>query len=114
MMVRREVFEQLGGFDENLMLVFNDVELGARFRQHGWRVIYTPYAALVHHEGMSRSRYMPPGDIRLGAEKLSAEIMQGDCCYNPNLSLAVNWPTFRRPYEQDALRRLKLIARYKG
>jgi GT2 family glycosyltransferase len=114
MLVRRDVFERLGGFDENLMLVFNDVDLGVRFLQQGWRIVYTPAAELVHYEGVSRSRYMPPEDIRLGAERLIEEIARGDRCYSPNLSLSVNWPSFRRPGEPSAVGRLRRIVQWKG
>ena len=114
MMARREVFEQVGGFDEELILVFNDVELCQRVREAGWRIVYTPAAELIHHEGRSRSRYMPPRDLRLGAERLRMAIQQGDPYYHPGLSLSVNWPTLRRAGEPGGLQRLNDILRYKG
>ncbi len=55
LMVRREVFEKLGGFDESrLPVTFNDVDFCLRARELGWRIIYTPYAELTHHESVSR------------------------------------------------------------
>jgi GT2 family glycosyltransferase len=114
MLVRRDLFMELNGFAEDLVLVFNDVDLGVRMLRAGYRVVYNPAAALIHYEGRSRARYMPPRDIRLGAERLSAEIERGDHYYHPNLSLEVNWPTFRRPREISPLARLKKIVRYKG
>ncbi len=112
MLVRKDVFESVGKFNEDLRLVFNDVELCQRVRQAGYRIVYVPSAELLHYEGRSRSRYNPPGDIRLGAELLSAEVERGDRYYNPNLSLAVNWPTLRRPFEPGAIQRLQAIVRY--
>ena len=54
-MVRREVFEKLGGFDEvHLPITFNDVDFCLRARELGWRIIYSPYAELIHHESISR------------------------------------------------------------
>jgi GT2 family glycosyltransferase len=114
MLVRKDLFQSLGGFEEQLGLVFNDVDLGLRVHQSGYRIVYTPAAVLLHHEGRSRARYIPREDIRLGAARLSKEIAAGDAYYNPNLSLAVNWPTLRRRGEPPALRRLEKIVRYKG
>lgn len=112
MLVRKNVFEQVGGFNEDLKLVFNDVELCQKVRQAGCRIVYVPSAILLHHEGRSRSRFNPPGDIRLGADLLADEIERGDRCYNANLSLAVNWPTLRRPFEPEAVKRLRDIVRF--
>lgn len=114
MLVRREPFLRLGGFDERLGLVFNDVDLGVRFGKSGWRVVYTPAAVLIHHEGRSRGRHIPPEDIRLGAQSLAEDIAAGDRYYNPNLSLAVNWPTLVRQNESRALARLQQIVKFKG
>lgn len=114
MLVRRGVFEAIGGFDENLPLVFNDVEIGLRVLQSGHRVVYTPAAALIHYEGRSRGRYIPPQDISLGAKLLGPAIGKGDPYYNPNLSYAVNWPTLHRRDEPAPIRRLKEIVRFKG
>jgi O-antigen biosynthesis protein len=112
MLVRKDVFEQVGGFDENLKLIFNDVELCLKVRQAGYHIVYTPAASLIHYEGRSRSRFNPPDDIRLGAEVLMNEIKRGDRYYNPNLSLAVGWPTLRRWYEPEASVRLQEIVQH--
>ena len=114
MLVRRDVFETLGGFDEELVLVFNDVDFCLRVLRAGYRVVYAPSARLIHYEGRSRAHYIPPHDIRLGAERLFAEIQAGDRYYNPNLSLAVNWPTLRRQDEPGAAKRLCEIVGIKG
>lgn len=53
---RREVFERVGGFDEALPVAYNDVDFCLRVTERGWRVLYTPDAELVHHEGASRGR----------------------------------------------------------
>jgi O-antigen biosynthesis protein len=114
MLVRRDIFEQIGGFNEDFLLVFNDIEIGLRVLRSGYRVVYTPAAELIHYEGRSRARYIPPPDIRLATELLGDYVRQGDPYYNPNLSYAVNWPTLRRLDEQDPWLRLKQITRFKG
>jgi GT2 family glycosyltransferase len=111
LMMRREVFEKIGAFDEDYLLVFNDIEICVRVLAHGYRVVYNPFARLIHYEGKSRGRYIPPDDIRLGYEHLKDIVAQGDSYYNPNLSYAVRVPTLRRTWEEDRLQRLETIAR---
>ncbi|HEY9075451.1 MAG TPA: glycosyltransferase family 2 protein [Anaerolineaceae bacterium] len=114
MLIRRDVFEQVGGFDENLPLVFNDIDLCLRVRRAGYRILYNPAARLIHYEGRSRAKYIPAGDIRLGASLLEDVIRNGDPFYNPNLSLTVTYPTLKRSDEPDPLNQLRQIVRYKG
>jgi GT2 family glycosyltransferase len=52
--VRRSVFIEVGGLDENLRIAFNDVDMCMRIGDHGYRVIWTPFAELVHLECASR------------------------------------------------------------
>ena len=97
--VRKAVFEELEGFDEvNLGVSFNDIDFCLRLTQRGYRIVWTPYANLIHHESASR------GHQRTSEEQAeflrSAEYMQctwgaqlmHDPFYNPNLSL--NLPGF--------------------
>ena len=56
MLVRTEVFDALDGFDEAFARDFNDVDFCLRAHEAGWRVAWTPYAHLVHHEGASMAR----------------------------------------------------------
>jgi GT2 family glycosyltransferase len=53
-MIRREVFEEVGGFDEELAIAFNDVDLCLRIRAAGYRNVYLPHVVLYHHESKSR------------------------------------------------------------
>lgn len=55
MLVRRNVFEELGGFDEeNLAIAYNDVDLCLKTRLAGWRIVYCAEAVAEHHESLSR------------------------------------------------------------
>lgn len=54
LVVRRTVYDEVGGLDEQLAVAFNDVDLCLRFRSAGYRNIWTPYAELIHHESASR------------------------------------------------------------
>jgi GT2 family glycosyltransferase len=48
MMVRREVFEQTGGFDERIFMYGEDLEWCMRVRDAGWRITFTPDCRIVH------------------------------------------------------------------
>lgn len=53
LLVRRDAFERIGGFDEGYFMYFEDVDLGYRLGKHGYRNRYEPDAAVVHHGGLS-------------------------------------------------------------
>ncbi len=88
MMVRKPLFEEMGGFDEeNLRINFNDVDLCLRLRERGCRVVYTPYAELYHHESVSRG--LRGGNIaepRYMWERWG-RWLANDPFYNPNFSI---------------------------
>ncbi len=64
LMVRKTVFDQIGGFDEEAFAVaFNDVDLCLRVRNLGLRIIYTPLATLWHKESQTRAADQTAGEI---------------------------------------------------
>lgn len=54
LLVRSDVYDQLGGLDEKFAVAFNDVDFCLRVREAGYRIAWTPYAELIHHESISR------------------------------------------------------------
>ena len=57
LLVRREAFEAIGGFDESYFMYFEDVDLGARLAQEGWRNLYVPEAVVTHSGAHSTSAH---------------------------------------------------------
>jgi GT2 family glycosyltransferase len=49
LLVRRECWRQLGGFDPEFFLYYEDVDLCRRARELGWKICYEPAIAAVHH-----------------------------------------------------------------
>lgn len=88
MMMRRSLFDELGGFDDKFPIEFNDIDLCLRLRQRGYRVVYTPLALLYHHEGVSRRGIDATGDLKVFLERWGACLAIGDPFYNRNLTLA--------------------------
>jgi glycosyltransferase involved in cell wall biosynthesis len=102
--VRREVYLQLGGFDEvNLPVTFNDVDFCLRLREAGYWIVWTPHAELVHHESASRGfDDSTPKQVRFLAEIDYMKAKWGDKLlrdpfYNPNLSLGEDLYTLAFP-----------------
>ncbi|MCI0684197.1 MAG: glycosyltransferase family 2 protein [Gemmataceae bacterium] len=54
LLMRRDRFFELGGFDERYPVTHNDVDLCRRVRERGWLVVVTPHARLMHFESLSR------------------------------------------------------------
>ena len=86
MLIPRRIFEEAGGFDEELRVVLNDIDLCLRIRERGYSVIYTPHALLYHHEGSSRGRLHPPADDDRFLKRWAARFSHVDPYYNPNLT----------------------------
>lgn len=94
MLVRTEVFDQLGGFDTTFARDYNDIDFCLRAREAGQRVAWTPYAHLVHHEGSSIVRKAP----HAAETALFVERWSGQCVADPYYSRALN-PSLDRLYE---------------
>ncbi len=61
LMVRKRVYEEVGGLDESLTVAFNDVDFCLRLRQAGYRNVWLPHVVLIHGESLSRGH-----DVGLG------------------------------------------------
>jgi GT2 family glycosyltransferase len=92
MLVRRDIFEQIGGFDIDLPTAFNDVDFCMRLRRSGARIIWTPAAELYHHESLTFGAHNSPQraaqferDVLMMRGRWQ-HILDSDPAYNPNLS----------------------------
>jgi glycosyltransferase involved in cell wall biosynthesis len=93
LMVRRAVFEEVGGLDEQIAVAFNDIDFCLRLRAAGYRNIWTPFAELIHHESASRGLEDNPEkiarfqrEVRFMHERWGT-VLACDPFYNPNLSM---------------------------
>jgi GT2 family glycosyltransferase len=98
-MMRKEVFRQLGGYDERFRLSFSDVVLCMEAWKAGYRVVYTPYARLVHHESYTRRREDSPEDMELLARYLQAAGFVEDPYLHPELDARSLIPALRPPFD---------------
>jgi GT2 family glycosyltransferase len=93
LVVRRNVFEEVGGLDETLEVAFNDVDFCLRVAEHGYYNVWTPWAELYHHESATRGyEDNPVKKARFESEvqRMVARwgsALRWDPAYNPNLGL---------------------------
>jgi GT2 family glycosyltransferase len=103
MAIRREAFEQVGGFNEALAIAYNDVDLCMRLRNAGWRILWTPQVEHYHHESASVGRADSPERRQEFAREVAlmrelwGPMLDADPFYNPNLSLRNNQMTLAFP-----------------
>lgn len=99
--VRRDLFERLGGFDEEFLVMFSDVDLGVRLWRAGYRNVLCPAVRLLHRHGVSRGGddRMPPCDLLRAYRCFGAEVEAGDPFFSPNLSPWSSVPRVARPGE---------------
>jgi GT2 family glycosyltransferase len=87
LLIRSDVFESVGGFDERFVVGFNDVDLCLRVRERGYKVIRDAHAVLYHHESRTRgANDAHPGDTALFCSRYADMIRDGDPFYSPLLS----------------------------
>ncbi len=94
MMSKRSLFDEVGGFSEDLAVAFNDIDYCMKIRSLNKLVVYAPYALFYHYESKSRGLEDTPEkverfnrEIRKFSEKWPEILRDGDPYYNPNLTL---------------------------
>jgi len=93
LVVRKERFDAVGGFDVSLGVAFNDVDLCLRLDAQGWRNVWTPFAELYHHESASRGlEDSPEKKARFRSEiefmeRRWGERLRADPYYSPSFTL---------------------------
>jgi glycosyltransferase involved in cell wall biosynthesis len=95
LVLRKTVFDELGGLDEKEFAVaYNDVDLCLKIVSAGYRIVWTPYAQLYHHESASRGKpttvHDRERDSREGdaLRQRWAKRISSDPNLNPNISIA--------------------------
>ena len=94
MVVRREVFEAVQGFDEQEFAVANsDIDFCLRLRERGLLNVFTPYAELYHDESQDPAAVIESEKLKRYQKEIEmmrerwGKALEGDPYYNPNLTL---------------------------
>jgi GT2 family glycosyltransferase len=104
--VRREVFDQAGGFDERFILCGSDVALGLDMILDGRRNVCSPYAGIRHLESATRGTTVPTEDFFASYWRYNTWLFGGDPYWSPNLSLGSREPKLKGRYEPTPQQRL--------
>ncbi len=94
LLVKKTVFDEVGGLEESFAISLNDVDFCLKLREKGYLNVWTPFALLYHHESVSRGL----DDSGEKAQRYNRESEQfrtkwkevleaGDPYYNPNFTL---------------------------
>lgn len=102
LMVQRDKFEAVAGFDETFVVAGNDVDLCLRLTSAGYRTLCVTDAVLIHDESRSRGSYIDPGDFAASERSYGQFRILGDPFYSPNLTLSRTDCAIRGPEELSA------------
>lgn len=92
LMVRKEIYDEVDGLDENIRVAFNDVDFCMKVSKMGYLVVFTPYSELYHYESKSRGDEDTPEKMK----RFNSEIKRfydkwgiwiKDPYYNENLTM---------------------------
>lgn len=118
--MRRTVFDEIGGFDEDLAVAFNDTLLCIEARRHGYRNVVLESVVVLHHESKSRGADDTSEKAARARRECLAlwekggEFLREDAFYSPNLSLIGPYslaypPRRKKPWHGGAKAPLKVL-----
>jgi GT2 family glycosyltransferase len=94
LMVRREVYDEVNGFDEDFAVEFNDVDFCLKLIEKGYYNIFLPHVLVYHYESISRGHpHLTKESYERSVREATVfmnkwqKYIDNDPCYNPNLSL---------------------------
>ena len=94
LLIRKEIYDEVGGLDESYAVAFNDVDFCVRVRQAGYTNVFTPFAQLYHYESKSRGMEDNPekqkrfqGEVLRFQARWGDLLAAGDPCTNPNFDI---------------------------
>jgi O-antigen biosynthesis protein len=96
--VRKQLFDEVGGFDDRFPVNHNDVDLCLRMERSGYRIVYESSAILRHYECQTRRGGVSFRERQQWYSRWAGEIDRGDPYYSPNLT----------PVREDASLRLEV------
>lgn len=94
MMVKKSIFDEVGGLTEEFRVAFNDIDFCMKVRSLNKLIVYNPAVELYHYESKSRGLEDTPekverfnSEVARFIERWTKELEDGDPYFNPNLSL---------------------------
>lgn len=111
LLIRKDAFDAVQGFDESIAVGFGDVDLCLRVLEQGYRILFCPEAELKHHESFTRGASVVdphPEDTAIFLARWRSFLLAGDPYFNPGYSVnSVTWEV-KLPITFDPLGRRRL------
>jgi hypothetical protein len=85
--LRRELWQELGGFDLRFPVNYNDIDLCLRASERGYRNLIEADAVLIHHASKTRDAVVLPEELDLFSELWNQFVLAPDRFFNPRLDL---------------------------
>lgn len=101
MMMRREVFDALGGFNQAHSVINNDLDFCLRCNDVGLSTVYTPHTRLIHHELVSREKLPDTYDAESFAQEWAEVFSKGDPFFHPGLSCGDDYYSMDTEYLRE-------------
>lgn len=103
LVIRRDIYQEVGGLDEDLAVAFNDIDFCMRVGERGYRNLWTPHAQLYHYESASRGYEQTPEKMERFLREVAfmrrrwGSALYYDPAYNLNLDqelrdFSLAWP----------------------
>ncbi len=70
LLLRREVYEQVGGLDERFFMYFEETDWQRRIKAASWSICYQPAASIIHHEDASSGQVVGQRHIRFNRSRV--------------------------------------------
>lgn len=107
LMIKKSVYEAVGGLDEEFVVAYNDVDLCLKVREAGWLIVFDAFAELYHYESKSRgSDNTEDKVVRFTHEmelmtKKWNHVLDEDPYYNKNLSMANEYYKLPKMFKEE-------------
>lgn len=92
LMVKRSIYEEVGGLEEQLSVAFNDVDFCLKVLEKGYLIVYNPRVEAYHYESKSRGKEDTPEKVQRFRQEIEymrekwMYLLKNDPYYNKNLS----------------------------
>lgn len=103
LVINTKKYDEVGGLDEKFIVAGNDVALGIKLQENGYRNVYWPFAELIHYENVSVGSYdnVPKSDYDHSLTYYKPYLDYNDPYFNKNLDLMEESVKLRMNYEKN-------------
>jgi GT2 family glycosyltransferase len=101
LVIEKKKYDQMKGLDETFTIAGNDVALGIKLTEAGYRNVYWPFAELIHYENVSVGSYknVPKKDYDHSLTYYRPYLNYNDPYFNKNIDIMDESVSIRREYE---------------